>query len=165
MANQHSDNDSPPTAPPELTATQRRILELARSGLTNQQIAAATGTTRNAVRFHLKNLHAVLDTGGDRRALEQHDPGPVRRLIALVAGLLSPEVAATAAVAAISVAGFAGIRAAYSRVDDAPSNSRLGPRSEVYCFGKMSTPMSTSEERCFRSEAEALAYETVMNEP
>lgn len=151
-----------------LTPTQRRVLELAQAGLTNQQIALAMGTTRNAVRFHLKNLHAALETGSDRRALEEGHPGRVRRLLALATGLVSPQVAATAAVVGISVAGFVGIRAAYSRADDVSANSNLGSRTELYCLGKMSAGAPAggiAEQRCFRSEDEALEYETAMNNP
>lgn len=126
------------------------------------------GTTRNAVRFHLKNLHAALETGGDRRALEECRPGPLRRLLSLATGLVSPQVAATAAVVGISVAGFVGIRAAYSRADDVSLDSNLGSRTDLYCLGKMSaaTPAGgIADQRCFRTEAEAQEYETAMNNP
>jgi hypothetical protein len=42
---------------------------LASSGRTNQQIAAELGISRNAVRYHLKELHSKLETGGQREEL------------------------------------------------------------------------------------------------
>ena len=53
----------------QLTPREREVLELATSGLTNGQIAEQLGLSHNAVRFHLKRVHAKLDTGGDRSAL------------------------------------------------------------------------------------------------
>jgi DNA-binding CsgD family transcriptional regulator len=52
-----------------LTPRERDVLALATRGLRNEEIAAELGLTENAVRFHLKRLHAKLDTGGDRKAL------------------------------------------------------------------------------------------------
>ncbi|MCC7362999.1 MAG: helix-turn-helix transcriptional regulator [Dehalococcoidia bacterium] len=55
--------------PEELTRREQDVLDLASAGLTNDEIAARLGLTHNAVRFHLKRVHAKLDTGGDRRSL------------------------------------------------------------------------------------------------
>jgi DNA-binding CsgD family transcriptional regulator len=52
-----------------LTARERELLRLARLGYTNNEIADQLGVTRNAVRFHLKEVHSKLETGGERSAL------------------------------------------------------------------------------------------------
>ena len=151
------------TAMDRLTPMQRRVLDLARAGFTNQQIATALGTSRNAVRFHLKNLHAELETGGDRRALESPNRGPFARAVALIGGLFSSPVVSTVAVAAISVAGFFGVRAASSWGDGPAADfAAEGPRTRLYCLGQMAAneaPGTVIEEHCFRSEAEAAAFQ------
>lgn len=155
----------------DLTPTQRRILALARSGLTNEEIASTLGTTRNAVRFHLKNLHASLDTGGDRQALAASQPGVLRRLLMFVPGVVTPQTLATVAVLGLSFAGLVGIRAAYFRADDESVTSKeaklSGSREDPFCLGKMAadTPGALDEEGCFRTEAEALAHLAKLNEP
>lgn len=52
-----------------LTPAEQRVLELASRGRTNQQIASELGISRNAVRYHLKELHSKLETGGKRDEL------------------------------------------------------------------------------------------------
>lgn len=52
-----------------LTPREKRVLALASIGRTNQQIAAELGISRNAVRYHLKELHSKLETGGQREEL------------------------------------------------------------------------------------------------
>jgi DNA-binding CsgD family transcriptional regulator len=52
-----------------LTPREQRVLDLANSGRTNQQIAAELGISKNAVRYHLKELHSKLETGGQREEL------------------------------------------------------------------------------------------------
>lgn len=52
-----------------LTPREREVLSLAERGLTNKKIAAEMGITRNAVRFHLKEIHSKLGTGGKRGIL------------------------------------------------------------------------------------------------
>ena len=41
----------------DLTDRQMDVFSLANAGLTNQQIAEELGISRNAVRFHLKEIH------------------------------------------------------------------------------------------------------------
>lgn len=52
-----------------LTPRERDVLNHTARGLTNEQIALALGISRNAVRFHLKQIHSKLDTGGKRSRL------------------------------------------------------------------------------------------------
>ncbi|MGI8925571.1 MAG: helix-turn-helix domain-containing protein [Tepidiformaceae bacterium] len=52
-----------------LTPREREVVARAGRGLTNDQIAAELGITRNAVRYHLKEIHSKLETGGDRAGL------------------------------------------------------------------------------------------------
>jgi DNA-binding CsgD family transcriptional regulator len=49
-----------PSTDGELTATERRVAELAASGLANKEIAAALVVTVNTVEFHLRNTYAKL---------------------------------------------------------------------------------------------------------
>lgn len=53
----------------DLTPREREVLSLARMGMTNREIAERLGITRNAVRFHLKDIHSKLETGSQRNAL------------------------------------------------------------------------------------------------
>jgi DNA-binding CsgD family transcriptional regulator len=53
----------------ELTPREREVLDLAAKGFTNKAIATELGITRNAVRFHLKEIHSKLGTGGERQVL------------------------------------------------------------------------------------------------
>ncbi len=52
-----------------LTPRERDVLQHTARGLTNEQIALALGISRSAVRFHLKQIHCKLDTGGIRSRL------------------------------------------------------------------------------------------------
>lgn len=52
-----------------LTPREQEVLALASRGLSNDEIAAELDLSHNAVRFHLKRVHAKLDTGGDRSIL------------------------------------------------------------------------------------------------
>lgn len=52
-----------------LTPREHEVLDLARRGYTNGEIADQLGITRNAVRFHLKEIHSKLGTGGERSRL------------------------------------------------------------------------------------------------
>ncbi|GMV84160.1 MAG: hypothetical protein AMXMBFR80_00180 [Dehalococcoidia bacterium] len=58
--------DEPPV---ELTPREREVLRLAALGYTNSEIADTLGITRNAVRYHMKEVHSKLGTGGKRSAL------------------------------------------------------------------------------------------------
>jgi DNA-binding CsgD family transcriptional regulator len=53
----------------ELTPREQEIVRLARLGYTNNEIAEHLGITRNAVRYHLKEVHSKLETGGERSIL------------------------------------------------------------------------------------------------
>lgn len=53
----------------QLTHREREVLRLARDGRTNSEIATELGISRNAVRYHLKELHSKFETGGVRSSL------------------------------------------------------------------------------------------------
>jgi two-component system nitrate/nitrite response regulator NarP len=52
-----------------LTPRERDVLRHAAAGLTNEGIASVLGISRNAVRYHLKQIHSKLHTGGQRSRL------------------------------------------------------------------------------------------------
>jgi DNA-binding CsgD family transcriptional regulator len=93
-----------------LTTREQEILQLTESGLTNQAIAKELGISKNAVRFHLKELHSKLATGGEREALRRWRPN--WRVAALPFGFasLTSGIATGAIVAAIALGGFAAYR-------------------------------------------------------
>ncbi len=93
-----------------LTSREREILDLAERGLKNQAIADELGISKNAVRFHLKELHSKLDTGGRRERLLHWRPN--WRLVALPFGFgsISSGVITGSMVAAVVVGGFAAYR-------------------------------------------------------
>lgn len=68
--------------PPRFTPRERDVLRLLARGMTNQEIADSLGLTRNAVRFHMKEIHSKANTRGDRNRLT----GIVRRAWLSVAG-------------------------------------------------------------------------------
>jgi DNA-binding CsgD family transcriptional regulator len=92
----------------ELTPREREVLDLAERGLTNDAIALRLGISRNAVRYHLKELHSKLGTGSERRRLAGW-----RRLRALLPGLgafgagAGAKLGVGAAMGAFTVAGVA----------------------------------------------------------
>lgn len=92
------------------TTREQEILHLAERGLTNQAIAKELGISKNAVRFHIKELHSKLATGGERAALRRWRPG--WRLAALPFGFasLTSGVATGALVAAIALGSFTAYR-------------------------------------------------------
>jgi DNA-binding CsgD family transcriptional regulator len=149
-----------------LTPTQRIVLDLAASGLTNNEIATALGISRNAVRFHLKSIHAILGTGSDRSLLVRVGVAPIRRLLALVPPFLTRQAAGVVAVLGVSLAGMLVVRAAHSRADDhaATSNgSALSTqRNGAFCLGEMAPAPSAGtfviDERCFATEQAAEDY-------
>jgi DNA-binding CsgD family transcriptional regulator len=111
-----------------LTPREREVLALANAGRTNEQIAEALGITRNAVRYHLKEIHSKLGTGGDRAQL--------RRVHGLVptgvpgAGLLArlprAAFAVTGGLALLAAAGL-GIGLALRPEDGVPVQVQHNP--------------------------------------
>ncbi len=95
---------------PELTPREREILQLARLGRTNNEIADELGITRNAVRFHLKDIHSKLETGGQRSVLSRGWAKGVALLAAPAAKLGVPATIATFTTG-IVVTGFAAYQA------------------------------------------------------
>jgi len=113
-----------PSGQEELTPREQEILRLAREGLSNNEIADRLGLKHNALRFHLKHLHAKLMTDGQRAALAS---GGGRRwgwLPLAFTGWLAP-TAAVAAVVVVSAGGYLAVRAASQSHDGdrAPSNA------------------------------------------
>ena len=94
----------------ELTPREREVLQLARMGYTNNEIAEELGITRNAVRFHLKDIHSKLETGGRRSVLAR---GWAKGLAFLAAPAAKFGIPATVAAfsAAIAITGFAAYQA------------------------------------------------------
>lgn len=92
-----------------LTPREREILDLASRGLSNDEIAEELDLSRNAVRFHLKRVHAKLETGGDRSVLSRF-----RGWLSGAAffGLAKGGVAPVVAIGAVSV-GLAGVAVAF----------------------------------------------------
>jgi DNA-binding CsgD family transcriptional regulator len=149
-----------------LTPTQRLVFDLAASGLTNNEIATALGISRNAVRFHLKSIHAILGTGSDRSLLVRVGAAPIRRLLALIPPCLAPQTAGVIAVLGVSLAGMLVVRAAHSRADDRAGTSSGSVASALpdgaFCLGEMA-PASSEEtflidQRCFATEQAAADY-------
>ena len=90
-------------SPPEpLTARESEVLALVRRGMTNDAIARELAITRDAVRYHLKEIHSKLGTAGDRDRLVSQGRGPFAMLPALLGGL-SARVATAAVVAVLGV--------------------------------------------------------------
>jgi DNA-binding CsgD family transcriptional regulator len=98
------------TSSTELTPREQEVLDLARRGYTNNEIADRLGITRNAVRFHLKEVHSKLGTGGDRSALARGWSRGLGLLTFPVAKFGVPATVATFA-AGLTLGGFAAYRA------------------------------------------------------
>jgi DNA-binding CsgD family transcriptional regulator len=91
-----------------LTEREREVLELVNVGLTNNEVAERLGITRDAVRYHLKELHSKLETGSERELLRRSRAMRVLGWIGLGAGAARLEVAAAVGIAAVALGG-AGI--------------------------------------------------------
>jgi len=105
-----------------LTPREAEVLALVEAGLTNDEIAGRLAITRDAVRYHLKELHGKLATGSDRGRLRAWQ----RKLGLAVPGLsFFPRVAAPIAVLGLAAGGYLGVRYAWER-----SASEAG---EDYC--------------------------------
>ncbi len=95
-----------------LTPRETEVLALVEAGLTNDEIAGTLGISRNAVRYHLKELHGKLGTGSDRGRLRAWQ----RKLGLAVPGLtILPRVAAPFAVLSLAAGGYFGVRYAWER--------------------------------------------------
>lgn len=154
MANTHQSDIS------ELTPTQRRVLELVAEGLSNREIAGRLGISRNAVRFHLKNIHASLETDGKRSALASHGPPRFRVLVFSAPWLAG--IRSAALVAALMTGGFLAVRAAHQwspKAEDVQKDAH-GSRLENYCYGKMGagSPGNIELELCFATLDDAASY-------
>jgi DNA-binding CsgD family transcriptional regulator len=108
------------TDPGELTPREQEVLGLAESGMTNKEIALKLGVTRNAVRFHLKEIHSKLATGGERRRL---GGGWGRALgFGLPVTKLGTAFTALSLVGGVALTGFAAYQA-YPGADSANADS------------------------------------------
>ena len=67
-------------APALLTSKEKAILELLAAGMSNKEIARATDSGPETVKWHLKNLYAKLDAANRRHAVER------ARTLGLLAG-------------------------------------------------------------------------------
>ena len=106
----------------ELTPREREILDLAGKGYTNNEIAACLGITKNAVRFHLKEVHSKLETGSERSVLTRRWRGLAGWAGIPVAKLGLP----------VTVTAFAGVLAVGSLAAyQALPGSGGGPVSQV----------------------------------
>jgi hypothetical protein len=95
--------------PDELTPRERDVLALAKRGLNNDAIALQLGISRNAVRYHLKELHSKLGTGGERGRLMSW-----RRFRALLPALPAVSGAKLAVGTAMGAFAVAGAAAAFT---------------------------------------------------
>jgi DNA-binding CsgD family transcriptional regulator len=103
----HDRDDAPAAA---LTPREEEIVRLARLGYTNNEIAERLGITRNAVRFHLKEVHSKLETGGERSVLAR-GWRRVRGLLAVPAAKLGVPVTVAAFAGGIAVVAIASYQA------------------------------------------------------
>ncbi|MGE0601999.1 MAG: helix-turn-helix transcriptional regulator [Dehalococcoidia bacterium] len=90
----------------ELTPRESEVLDLARRGYTNNEIAERLGITRNAVRFHLKEVHSKLETGSERSVLARRWHGLLGWL-GVPAAKLGIPATVTAFAGAMAVGGLA----------------------------------------------------------
>ena len=67
-------------APALLTSKEAAIVELLAAGMSNKEIARATDSGPETVKWHLKNLYAKLDAANRRHAVER------ARMMGLLAG-------------------------------------------------------------------------------
>jgi DNA-binding CsgD family transcriptional regulator len=145
----------------ELTAREREVLALASTGRSNGEIATELAITENTVRFHLKEVHSKLGTGGDRATLMSRRWFGAAILLALRSS--APTLAAVGGVGVLSAAGFVAIRAAY---DANGSESPHGAAKTVCVVGLVATPppgmainaAAPAPEHCFATQEEKQAY-------
>ncbi len=122
----------------ELTPREREIFALAASGVANGDIAEELGITENAVRYHLKEIHSKLETGGQRSSLRWH------RLRAILPGaLIGSRTASLAATSAVfGVAGVLAVGAVLARPGEQPAETTSYPCPTAFSF----MPGTTFEE-------------------
>jgi len=89
----------------ELTPRERDVLALVAEGLTNREIGERLAMSENAVRFHLKRLHAKLSTESDRASLVRSGSHGLRALAGLVLGRFG--VAASVGLFGVAIGGLA----------------------------------------------------------
>jgi DNA-binding CsgD family transcriptional regulator len=106
----------------DLTPREREVFALAARGQTNKQIATELGISRNAVRYHLKEIHSKLETGSNRSFLARHRVLPGGAWLAGMASRAS--LAASLGVIAVAL-GLMGVAAylTYPGGGSAPSHS------------------------------------------
>lgn len=93
------------SAEEELTPREREVLGLVADGLTNREIGERLAMSENAVRFHLKRLHAKLSTESDRTILARSGGHSLRGLAGLVFGRFG--VAASVGIFGVAIGGLA----------------------------------------------------------
>jgi DNA-binding CsgD family transcriptional regulator len=64
-----------PTAPPELTPSERRIARMAANGASNPEIAQALFVTVKTIEMHLSNANRKLDISSRQQLPEAMDGG------------------------------------------------------------------------------------------
>ncbi|MCE7928442.1 MAG: LuxR family transcriptional regulator [Chloroflexi bacterium CFX7] len=97
-----------------LTRREQDVLLLVEGGLSNDEIAARLGITRNAVRYHLKEIHSKLETGGQRGLLRGGVSRWRSRAGAWFAGGLAARAATSGVVGMLGLTGV-GLFFAYPR--------------------------------------------------
>jgi DNA-binding CsgD family transcriptional regulator len=107
-----------------LTPREREVLALAGQGRTNDEIAEALGISRNAVRYHLKEIHSKLGTEGDRARLVNRGRSVLAGLPAFL-GLVSAR-AATAMVIGVLGASAIGVWATWPAPGGPPATVEAG---------------------------------------
>jgi len=142
-----------------LTAREREVLELASKGLTNEDIASRLSITRNAVRYHLKEIHSKLGTGSSRARLRNYS---VRGWLSGLGIAKAGGLASMAGVVALSAAGAFGVMYAHDTADSKDSEDTQ------YCYGEammtpapgyVGPPPTPRPSVCFETREEAAAYE------
>lgn len=100
-----------------LTDREREVLDLVQRGLNNEAIARELGITRDAVRYHLKEIHSKLGTGGERSLLRGGRETPQRRLGGWIVGSFAAKAATAGVLGILGLAGF-GVFQAFPRDEE-----------------------------------------------
>ena len=110
-----------------LTGRERDVLRLVNEGLTNSQVAGRLGITRDAVRYHLKELHSKLETGSEREALRSSRLPRLLSWIGVGLGVARTEVVATVALGAVALAGAGAAYIVWDRTDTPVATEAIRP--------------------------------------